>query len=44
MSAIVLTLDQAIPLALIANELITNAIKYAYEDLQPGAIPDWLAG
>lgn len=38
MASILLTLDQAIPLALITNELVTNAIKYAYENEQSGII------
>lgn len=33
-----LTLDQAIPCGLIANELISNALKYAFEDDQKGEI------
>jgi two-component sensor histidine kinase len=30
--------DRAVPIALIANELITNAAKYAYQDNQSGTI------
>jgi len=30
--------DRAVPIALIANELITNAAKYAYQDSQSGTI------
>lgn len=33
-----LTLDQATPLALIANEMITNALKYAYPGGMAGAV------
>jgi two-component sensor histidine kinase len=30
--------DRAVPIALMANELITNAAKYAYQDNQRGTI------
>jgi two-component sensor histidine kinase len=30
--------DRAVPIALMANELITNAAKYAYQDSQSGTI------
>jgi two-component sensor histidine kinase len=30
--------DRAVPIALMANELITNAVKYAYQDNQRGTI------
>jgi PAS domain S-box-containing protein len=33
-----LTIDKAIPLALILNELVTNAMKHAFADGQPGEI------
>ncbi len=33
-----LTIDKAIPLALIINELLTNAIKHAFPDGRPGEI------
>lgn len=33
-----LSLDQAIPCGLIANELISNALKYAFENTKDGAI------
>jgi two-component sensor histidine kinase len=33
-----LSTDRAIPLALIATELITNAAKYAYAEQDPGAV------
>lgn len=32
--SISLSIDQAIPLALIVNELVTNALKYAYQDTE----------
>jgi two-component sensor histidine kinase len=35
---IIITTDRAIPIALIINELITNAAKYAYQDDQIGNI------
>src|SRR5258706_7467478 len=33
---IIVTTDRAIPIALIINELITNAAKYAYQDVKLG--------
>lgn len=38
MDSVVLSLDKAIPLALILNELITNALKYAYDETTPGSV------
>ncbi len=38
LSPIMLGIDQAIPCGLILNELITNALKYAYPDNQYGEI------
>lgn len=35
---IYLSLDQAIPCGLIANELISNSLKYAFDEGQPGEI------
>jgi two-component sensor histidine kinase len=35
---IIVTTDRAVPIALMANELITNAAKYAYRDRQSGTI------
>jgi two-component sensor histidine kinase len=35
---ITVTTDRAVPIALMANELITNAAKYAYQDSQSGTI------
>jgi two-component sensor histidine kinase len=35
---ITVTTDRAVPIALMANELITNAAKYAYHDSQSGTI------
>jgi two-component sensor histidine kinase len=35
---ITVTTDRAVPIALMANELITNAAKYAYQDRQSGTI------
>jgi two-component sensor histidine kinase len=35
---IIVTTDRAVPIALMANELITNAAKYAYQDSQSGTI------
>jgi len=38
MDAMELDIDYAIPLGLIANELITNSLKYAFSDERKGAI------
>ncbi len=38
MDEVVLSLDKAIPLALVLNELITNALKYAYDEASPGRV------
>jgi two-component sensor histidine kinase len=38
MDDVVLSLDKAIPLSLILNELITNALKYAYTDTASGEV------
>ncbi|MBI2438434.1 MAG: PAS domain S-box protein, partial [Lentisphaerae bacterium] len=35
---VVLPIDQAIPCSLIINELVSNALKYAFPDNQPGLI------
>jgi two-component sensor histidine kinase len=35
---IIVMTDRAVPIALMANELITNAAKYAYQDNQSGTI------
>jgi two-component sensor histidine kinase len=35
---ITVTTDRAIPIALMANELITNAAKYAYQDSESGTV------
>jgi two-component sensor histidine kinase len=35
---ITVTTDRAVPIALMVNELITNAAKYAYQDSQSGTI------
>jgi two-component sensor histidine kinase len=35
---LVLPLDSAIPLSLIVNEMVTNALKHAYEGRKPGKI------
>jgi two-component sensor histidine kinase len=35
---IIVTTDRGVPIALMANELITNAAKYAYQDHQSGTI------
>jgi two-component sensor histidine kinase len=37
-SGITVSTDRAVPIALMANELITNAAKYAYQDNQGGTI------
>jgi len=38
MDDVVLPLDKAIPLALILNELVTNSLKYACDEITPGAV------
>lgn len=38
MDNVVLPLDKAIPLALILNELVTNSLKYAYDESTPGEV------
>lgn len=35
---VMLLLDQAIPLAIIVNELVTNALKYAFDDESEGTV------
>ena len=37
-----LDVEKAIPLGLIVNELLSNAIKYAYPNGQPGIVDVWL--
>ena len=36
--SVTLSLDQAIPCGLIINELVSNALKYAFPNSQPGKI------
>jgi len=38
MEDVILPLDKAIPLALVLNELVTNALKYAYADMATGEV------
>lgn len=37
-TSVKLTIDQANPLGLVINELVTNALKYAFPDNRPGVI------
>lgn len=37
-AGVVVLLNQAVPLALVVSELVTNAIKYAFPDDQPGTL------